>query len=105
MFPSQKYELTKYTDATVVASMRPGCFHPRNSHSLFYSVFKDLHASLRARLHSKPNSQSRTILHTANFRRPTSLPIRERSPLLQPRPAARARLPRRKHRVFRNLSL
>ena len=85
----------------IPASMGPGCFYPGNSHSLFYSVFKDLRACARAPLHLKPNFHSRTIRHAANSRRPAALPVRERSPLHQPRPAARTRLPRRKHRVPR----
>src|SRR5674476_1053759 len=78
---------------------------PEIATPLLYSIFKDLRALPRAPLHFKPTIHSRTILSAANPRRSKPLPIRERSPLNPPRPAARTRLPRRKHRVFRNLPL
>ena len=105
MFPSQKSDGLCCDESTGYASMGPGCFHPRNSHSSIYSIFKDLRASSRAPLHLKPISNSSTILRVANPRPLVTLSARERPPLHRPRPAARARLPRRKHRVFRNLPL
>src|ERR1035441_6201616 len=65
MFSSQKYRLREAVADAWDASMGPGCFHPRNSYSLFYSVFKDLRALLRAPLDLHPNSVSCTIPYAA----------------------------------------
>src|ERR1035437_322341 len=116
--------------ALAKASMGRGCFHPRNPNEpveeressvqlqwgrdvsipeiampLFYSVFNDLRACSRAPLHLKHISPPPTTPHAATSCRPAPLHPREPPPLNPPRPAARTRLPRRKHRVFRNLPL
>src|ERR1035441_2183461 len=86
MFPSQKCGCDVRTGWYNIASMGPGCFHPRNTIDntlawarcglqwgrdvsipeiatpLSYSNFKDLRARPRALLHSKPNSHRPTKL-------------------------------------------
>jgi hypothetical protein len=106
MFPSQKFFDPGLADGFLaVLQWGRDVSIPEIATPLLYSIFKDLRARPRALLHHKPTFHSRTILHAANSRRPTPLPIRERSPPHRPRPAARNRLPRRKYRVFRNLPL
>src|ERR1035437_2370787 len=106
MFPSQKFP-NFATDlfASGVLQWGRDVSIPEIATPLLYSIFKDLRALPRAPLHFKPTIHSRTILSAANPRRSRPFPTREPPPPNPPRPAARTRLPRRKHRVFRNLPL